>query len=150
MKLNELSPQIGSKKRPKRIGRGESSGWGKSAGRGGNGQKARRGASIPAYFEGGQTPFTKRIPKRGFTNFDFREKFSIVNLGTLNDRFIDGDKVDKDILIAKGIIKKDYKLKILGKGNLEKKLIVVADKFSNSAKEKIEALQGTAEVINAQ
>ena len=150
MRLNDLRSNEGARTDAKRVGRGESSGWGKSAGRGGNGQSARRGSSFSPSFEGGQTPYFRRVPKRGFSNHAFKEEYSLVNLDTLNDNFNNGDLVDKNALIAKGLVtKKDLKIKILAAGELDKQLTVIADKFSARAKERIEELKGTAEVLNA-
>ncbi len=144
MKLNELSAPLGAKKRKRRVGRGPSSGHGQSSGRGFNGQKCRSGVSIHETFEGGQTPYFRRIPKRGFSNFVFKENYSIVNLAVLNEKFNDGDKIGKQDLLDRKIIRnKKNKLKILGDGDLEKALHLVADKFSKSAKLKIEKAKGS-------
>ena len=145
MKLHELSPALGSKKVRKRLGRGAGSGTGKTAGKGHKGQNARSGGGVRPGFEGGQMPLQRRVPKRGFNNI-FATKYAIVNVGDL-DRFDDGSKVDVELLKSVGLIKKEYDgLKILGNGELKKKLTVVATKFSASAKEKIENLGGKAEV----
>lgn len=145
MKLHELSPAPGSKKVRKRLGRGAGSGTGKTAGKGHKGQNARSGGGVRPGFEGGQMPLQRRVPKRGFNNI-FATKYAIVNVGDL-DRFEDGSKVDVDLLKSVGLVKKEYDgLKILGNGELKKKLTVVATKFSSSAKEKIENLGGKAEV----
>lgn len=145
MKLHELSPAPGSKKVRKRLGRGAGSGTGKTAGKGHKGQNARSGGGVRPGFEGGQMPLQRRVPKRGFNNI-FATKYAIVNVGDL-DRFDDGSKVDVELLKSVGLIKKEYDgLKILGNGELKKKLTVVATKFSASAKEKIENLGGKAEV----
>ena len=145
MKLHELSPALGSKKVRKRIGRGAGSGTGKTAGKGHKGQNARSGGGVRPGFEGGQMPLQRRVPKRGFNNI-FATKYAIVNVGDL-DRFEDGSEVDAALLKSVGLIKKEYDgLKILGNGELKKKLTVVATKFSASAKEKIENLGGKAEV----
>lgn len=145
MKLHELSPAPGSKKVRKRIGRGAGSGTGKTAGKGHKGQNARSGGGVRPGFEGGQMPLQRRVPKRGFNNI-FATRYAIVNVGDL-DRFEDGSKVDVELLKSAGLIKKAYDgLKILGNGELKKKLTVVATKFSASAKEKIENLGGKAEV----
>ncbi len=145
MKLHELSPAPGSKKVRKRIGRGAGSGTGKTAGKGHKGQNARSGGGVRPGFEGGQMPLQRRVPKRGFNNI-FATKYAIVNVGDL-DRFEDGSEVDAALLKSVGLIKKEYDgLKILGNGELKKKLTVVATKFSASAKEKIENLGGKAEV----
>lgn len=145
MKLHELSPAPGSKKVRKRIGRGAGSGTGKTAGKGHKGQNARSGGGVRPGFEGGQMPLQRRVPKRGFNNI-FATKYAIVNVGDL-DRFEDGSEVGAALLKSVGLIKKEYDgLKILGNGELKKKLTVVATKFSASAKEKIENLGGKAEV----
>ena len=145
MKLHELSPAPGSKKVRKRIGRGAGSGTGKTAGKGHKGQNARSGGGVRPGFEGGQMPLQRRVPKRGFNNI-FAKKYAIVNVGDL-DRFEDESKIDVALLKSVGLIKKEYDgLKILGNGELKKKLTVIATKFSASAKEKIENLGGKAEV----
>ena len=147
MELSNLQPAAGSKHSDNfRRGRGHGSGNGKTAGKGHKGQKARSGAPRPG-FEGGQMPLYRRIPKRGFKCPSQLEIVS-VNLGLLNDRFEDGAVVDVDALIAAGIIKNPRDgVKILGNGELTKKLTVKANAFSASAKEKIEAIGGTAEVM---
>jgi large subunit ribosomal protein L15 len=145
MKLHELSPAPGSKKVRKRIGRGAGSGTGKTAGKGHKGQNARSGGGVRPGFEGGQMPLQRRVPKRGFNNI-FATRYAIVNLGDL-DRFEDGSTVDVELLKNAGLVKKEYDgLKILGNGELNKKLTVIATKFSGSAKEQIENLGGKAEV----
>ena len=146
MNLHELSPAEGSKKASRRIGRGHGSGWGKTAGKGHKGQKARSGGSIRPGFEGGQMPLQRRIPKRGFNNI-FAKKIVSVNVGSL-EVFEDGAEVTAAALIEKGIIKKEYDgVKILAGGKLSKKLDVKASAFSETAKQKIEAAGGKAEVI---
>ncbi len=146
MKLHELSPAPGSVKESKRIGRGHGSGQGKTAGKGHKGQKARSGGGVRPGFEGGQMPLQRRVPKRGFNNI-FAKKIVCVNLGSL-ETFRSGSTVDVEKMIEKGIIKKEYDgVKILGNGKLSKKLTVKAAAFSASAKEKIEAAGGKAEVI---
>ncbi len=146
MELHELSPAYGSKKEPKRIGRGHGSGQGKTAGKGHKGQKARSGGSIRPGFEGGQMPLQRRVPKRGFNNI-FAKKIVGINVGSLNV-FDDGATVDAQAIIDAGIIKKQYDgIKILSNGNLSKKLIVKARAFSENAKKKIEEAGGKAEVI---
>lgn len=147
MKLNELKKQVGATHKRKIVGRGPGSGMGKTSTRGEKGQKARSGASIPVYFEGGQNPLYKRVPKRGFNNKRFTIRYNIVNVGSLN-RFEDGTVVTKELLKANGLIKKELKgLKILGSGELTKKLTVKANVFTNTAINKIEELGGKAEVI---
>ena len=147
MKLHELSPVEGSKKSSKRIGRGHGSGWGKTAGKGHKGQKARSGGSIRPGFEGGQMPLQRRIPKRGFNNI-FAKNVVAINLGTLNRKFNDGDTVDAEALKAAGVVNNGFDaIKILGNGKLEKKLTVKVSAFSESAKAAIGAAGGKAEVI---
>lgn len=147
MKLNELSKSPEAKA-SKRVGRGPGSGMGKTATRGENGQKSRSGASIPAWFQGGQTPLYRRIPKRGFNNARYRVQFATINLSDLNKHFNEGDVVTPTILKEKGIIKKQLcGVKVLGNGELEKKLTIQANRFSSSAVTKIESAGGKAEVI---
>ena len=146
MKLHELSPAPGSTKAAKRIGRGHGSGQGKTAGKGHKGQLARSGKGMRAAFEGGQMPLARRVPKRGFNNI-FAKIYSSVNISSL-ERFEDGTVVDTDVLLKSGIVKKaQYGIKILGKGDISKKLTVKVAAFSETAKQKIEAAGGTAEVI---
>ena len=146
MKLSELSPAEGSVRQAYRKGRGAGSGNGKTGGRGLKGQKARSGGKIRVGFEGGQMPLARRIPKRGFNNI-FANPLEIVNLSTL-DRFQDGDTVTVHALLEKGILSKcRYGYKVLGSGQLTKKLTVQASAFSASAKEAIEAAGGKAEVM---
>ena len=146
MKLHELSPAPGSVRDVKRIGRGHGSGNGKTAGKGHKGQKARAGRGIRAGFEGGQMPLHRRIPKRGFNNI-FATPYTTINVAILN-RFEDGAVVNTEALLNAGIIKKaPYGVKILGNGKIEKNLTVQVAAFSESAKAKIEAAGGKAEVI---
>ena len=146
MKLHELSPAPGSVRDVKRIGRGHGSGNGKTAGKGHKGQKARAGRGIRAGFEGGQMPLHRRIPKRGFNNI-FATPYTAINVAVLN-RFEDGAVVNAEALLNAGIIKKaPYGVKVLGNGKLEKNLTVQVAAFSESAKAKIEAAGGKAEVI---
>ena len=146
MKLHELSPAPGSVRDVKRIGRGHGSGNGKTAGKGHKGQKARAGRGIRAGFEGGQMPLHRRIPKRGFNNI-FATPYTTINVAILN-RFEDGAVVNTEALLNAGIIKKaPYGVKILGNGKIEKSLTVQVAAFSESAKAKIEAAGGKAEVI---
>jgi len=146
MKLHDLKPAEGSRKGRKRLGRGIGSGQGKTAGKGHKGQNARSGGGVRLGFEGGQTPLFRRLPKRGFTNIN-RKEYAIVNLDVLN-RFEDGTEVTPELLIETGVIKNEKAgIKILAKGNVEKKLTVKAHKFSSTAKEAIEAVGGTTEVI---
>lgn len=138
MKLNELKKRPGSNRKIKRVGRGEGSGHGGTACKGHKGQRARSGkGKITPFFEGGQMPLTRRIPKKGFTNI-FREEYAIINLGSLN-RFNDGDEVSPETVVKTGLVKKLGKgLKVLGNGTLEKKLTIKAHAFSKSARSKIE------------
>ena len=146
MKLHELTYTEGSRKDRKRIGRGHGSGQGKTAGKGHKGQNARSGGGVRLGFEGGQTPLFRCLPKRGFTNFT-RKEYAIVNLDQLN-RFADGTEVTVELLKNTGIVK-DLKcgVKVLGDGELEKKLVVKANKFTKSAVAMIEKVGGKAEVI---
>ena len=147
MKLNELNKAPEAKAK-KRVGRGPGSGMGKTATRGEKGQKARSGASIPAWFQGGQTPLYRRVPKRGFNNARFTTTYATINLSDLNKFFKDGDEVTPEILKERGIIKKQLDgIKVLGNGELEKKLTVKANRFSSTAITKIESAGGKAEVI---
>lgn len=147
MKLHELSPAAGSKKDVKRIGRGAGSGQGKTAGKGHKGAKARSGYSRQAGFEGGQMPLQRRVPKRGFNNI-FRTEYAVVNLSALEERFENGAVVDTESLKACGLVKKELDgVKVLGKGELTKALTVKVAAVSESAKAKIEAADGKAEVL---
>lgn len=147
MKLNELKYNEGSKKDIKRLGRGSSSGTGKTNGRGENGQNSRSGGGVRIGFEGGQLPLYRRLPKRGFSNAMFKKTYAVINVSDLN-RFEDGAEVTPELLFEMGIIKKQLSgIKVLGNGTLAKKLTVRAHKFSNEAKQKIEAQGGKAEVI---
>lgn len=144
MKLSDLRPTPGSVRKPKRVGRGNASGHGTSATRGGKGQTARSGYRLPPAFEGGQTPLWKRVPKRGFKN-PHRKHYAFVNVGQLNERFADGAEITPKVLEEQGIIKKLLSgVKVLGDGPLAKRLIVKAHKFSKSAREKILAVGGQA------
>jgi len=147
MRLHDLKPRPGAKHRRKRLGQGESSGRGKTAGRGGKGQTARSGSSIRIGFEGGQMPLIRRIPKRGFNNVRFGTRYIPVNLQALN-AFDDGARVDEAGLRKVGLINgKGDGVKVLGTGELTKKLTVAAHAFSASAKTKIEAKGGKCEVV---
>ncbi len=146
MNLHELKPNEGARKKEVRVGRGTGSGVGKTCGRGHKGQKARSGGGVRPGFEGGQMPIYRRLPKRGFKNI-WAKKFAEVNVETLN-RFDDGAEVDAVALIEYGILKNVLDgVKILGNGEITKKLTVKAQAFTKSAKAKIEAAGGTAEVI---
>ncbi len=147
MKLHELSPAAGSSKKAWRKGRGAGSGNGKTAGRGHKGQNARTGGGVRPGFEGGQIPLYRRLPKRGFTNDMFKKEYAIINVEAL-EKFNDGDTVSVETLMENGIVKKELcGLKVLGRGEITKKLTVKATIFSAGAKEKIEAAGGKAEVI---
>lgn len=147
MRLHTLKPRPGAKHRTKRLGQGESSGHGKTSGRGGKGQTARSGSSIRIGFEGGQMPLIRRIPKRGFNNARFTTRYNAVNVSDLN-QFDDGARVDEIALTALGLANGHSDgIKILGNGDLSKKLTVTASAFSASARTKIEARGGTCEVI---
>ncbi|MFT8314781.1 MAG: 50S ribosomal protein L15 [Clostridium sp.] len=146
MKLHELKPAVGSRKAPKRIGRGTGSGLGRNAGKGEKGQKARSGGGVRPGFEGGQMPLYRRLPKRGFTNI-FAKDIVSINVDRLNI-FDDGAEVTIEVLLERGIIGKvNDGVKILGNGELTKKLTVKVNKFSKVAAEKIEAAGGKVEVI---
>lgn len=147
MKLHDIAPTPGSKHRRKRVGRGDSSGLGKTAGRGEKGQKSRTGAVIRPFFEGGQIPLFRRLPKRGFKNAD-RIIYALVNLDKLNDNFEAGDVVDFEALRAKKLLaKSDTIIKVLANGEITKALTVKAAKFSAAAAEKIQAAGGKIEIV---
>jgi large subunit ribosomal protein L15 len=147
MRLHDLKPRPGAKHRVKRLGQGEASGHGKTSGRGGKGQTARSGSSIRIGFEGGQMPLIRRIPKRGFNNARHTTRFLPVNLEALN-RFEDGSSVDEAALRAAGLANgRASGIKILGEGDITRKLTVRAHSFSASAKAKIEAKGGTCEFL---
>ena len=145
MKLNELSPAYGSTKSRKRVGRGGK--YSKTAGKGEKGQNARSGGGVRVGFEGGQLPLFRRLSKRGFNNYEFRTVYATVNVSDLN-RFEEGTTVTPELLIETGLVKKELDgIKVLGNGELTKKLTVKANKFSDSAKTKIENIGGKTEVI---
>ena len=146
MKIQDLSPAIGSRKKRKRVGRGPGSGHGKTACRGHKGQKARSGSGVPPGFEGGQMPIQRRLPKRGFTN-PFKKKYELINLKDLNV-FEPNTKIDVEFLTIHGLIKnvKDG-IKLLGEGEISKPLVLKVNKASKSAILKIEAAGGTVEII---
>lgn len=146
MNLHYLQPNPGAKHRRKRLGCGESSGLGKTSGKGHKGQKARSGGGVRPGFEGGQMPLHRRLPKRGFNNIQFRDHFVIVNVSQLDANFEDGAEVNEATLRESGLIRGQFdKIKVLGQGELSKKLIVKVDKLSASAKEKIEKAGGSIE-----
>lgn len=145
MKMHDLGPAYGSTTTRRRIGRGTGSGLGKTSGKGHKGQKARTGGSIRRGFEGGQTPLYRRIPKRGFKNH-FATEYAVINVSDL-DRFEENTVVDSKLLLSEGLIRKELDgIKVLGNGEITKKLTVVAAKFSKSAEEKIQAAGGKIEV----
>jgi large subunit ribosomal protein L15 len=145
MKLHEFKPAIGSTTAPKRLGRGVGSGLGKTSGKGHKGAKARSGGGKRPGFEGGQMPLTRRLPKRGFTNI-YRKEYAAINVSAL-EKFEDGTVVTPELLVECGVIKKTLcGVKVLGGGELTKKLTVAVDKVTDSAKEKIEAAGGKVEV----
>jgi len=147
MKLHELERNREAKQVRRRVGRGMGSGLGKTSGRGEKGQKARSGVSIPAQFEGGQLPLYRRLPKRGFSNSDFKIRYATINISDLN-RFEDGTIVTPELLRETGVLKNQLDgVKVLGNGELEKKLTVKAHKFSKSAVEKLEKSGCKIEVI---
>jgi large subunit ribosomal protein L15 len=148
MRLHDLKPRPGAKHRRKRLGQGESSGHGKTSGRGGKGQTARSGSSIRIGFEGGQMPLIRRIPKRGFNNTRHETRYIPVNLGTLN-QFDEGARVDVEALRKAGLANGPGEggIKILGKGELTRKLTISAHAFSAAARKSIEAKGGACEVV---
>jgi large subunit ribosomal protein L15 len=146
MDLNSLSPLPGSKKKAKRIGRGEGSGWGKTSGRGHKGQKARSGGGVAPGFEGGQMPLQRRLPKRGFTNI-FKKTYALVNLGSLNV-FEAGSTIDSQVLVAAGLIRKEtLPVKLLAKGNLDKALTIKVQAASEKAQAIVKEAGGTLEIM---
>ena len=145
MKLNLLVPDKGSNRNSKRRGRGHGSGLGKSAGRGDKGAGQRSGFKRRSWFEGGQMPLSRRLPKRGFTN-KFKKEFQIVNISKLDG--IEEEKIDAKLLYEKGLVRSPFKpIKILGSGDLRQPVYIVATEFSSSAKEKIEKSGGSAQVL---
>ena len=149
MELHDLHPAPGAKRTRKRVGRGPGSGSGKTAGRGSKGQKSRSGYSRRYGFEGGQMPLVRRIPKRGFTNI-FRVEFQVVNFRDLERVFSEGDTVSPESLIEKGLVRGGKRpIKVLADGDLSKKLIVQAHKFSGSARAGIEKAGGSCEVVTS-
>jgi len=146
MKLSELSPNIGSKHKKKRVGRGPGSGHGGTSGRGTKGQKSRSGGGVRLGFEGGQMPLIRRLPKRGFTRI-FKKEYNIVNLKSLEEKFNDNEEVTPSALKEKRLIKKDLPVKILGSGEITKKLNVKVNGLSKSAREKILRAGGSVEIL---
>ena len=149
MKLHTIAPAPGAVTKPKRLGRGIGSGLGKTSGKGHKGQWARSGGGVRPGFEGGTMPLTRRLPKRGFKNAQFKKVYSIVNLKTLEERFEAGAVVNAQVLLDMGILSKieEYGLKVLGDGELTKSLTVQANKFTESAAKKIVEAGGKAEVL---
>ncbi|MBW8875787.1 MAG: 50S ribosomal protein L15 [Acidobacteria bacterium] len=145
MKLHELSPAKGSKHSKKRVGRGPGSGLGKTSGRGEKGQKSRTGYSGRPGFEGGQMPLIRRVPKRGFTNI-WKTEYAVVNLSQLAE--LEGE-VTPEVLVERGLVRSGKKVKVLGDGEIGRALTVIANKFSKSAREKIEAAGGRCEELQA-
>ena len=150
MKLHNIQPAEGATTPAKRLGRGIGSGLGKTSGKGHKGQWARSGGGVRPGFEGGQMPLTRRLPKRGFKNGLFKKVYTVINIGMIDELYNDGDVVTVEDLKAKGIISKieEYGLKVLGDGEVTKKLTVKADKFTAAAKEKIEKAGGKAVEAN--
>ena len=147
MMIHDITAMVGKHKQRKRIGRGHGSGWGKTSGRGHKGAASRAGYSRRPYFEGGQMNFARRLPKRGFTNAAFRTDYHVVNVKVL-DRFDNGATIEPQMLVDAGIIRDTrMPLKVLGEGELSKKITITAHKFSASARDKIEKAGGTVNVI---
>jgi large subunit ribosomal protein L15 len=148
VKLNEMRSANGSRRRAQRVGRGQGSGNGCTSGKGNNGARARRGARDKAYFEGGQTPMSRRIPKRGFNNSAFTTRYQTINVGDMEKVDVAGGEIDPAWLFENGLIRSgEAPVKVLGGGELTRKLTVRADSFSKGAREKIEKARGKAEVI---
>jgi len=146
MKLSKLTPNIGSRHKKKKIGRGPGSGHGGTSCRGTKGQRSRSGGGVRLGFEGGQMPLIRRLPKRGFTRI-FKEEYNIVNIRSLEEKFNDNEEVTPSTLKQRGLIKKDLPIKILGSGEITKKLKVTVAGFSKSAREKILKAGGSVEVL---
>ena len=145
MEINELRPPRQSRKKRKRVGRGEGSGWGKTSGRGTKGQNSRSGGGVSVGFEGGQMPLQRRIPKRGFTNI-FRKQYEIINIKDLM-RFDSGETVDTDTLLKSGLIKKAGDVKLLANGDISFPINIIVNNASRAAKEKIESAGGKVEIV---
>lgn len=147
MKLHTLRPNKGAKHRVKRLGKGESSGRGKTAGKGNKGQKARSGGNVRPGFEGGQMPLHRRLPKRGFNNFDFQDSVAIINVAQLEAKFADGATVNGETLREARLIKGRYDaIKLLGNGELSKKLTIAVDAVSATARAKVEKAGGSVSI----
>ncbi len=144
MKLNEVRPDKGARKKRRRIGRGEGSGRGGTAGRGTKGQNARSGGGVHLGFEGGQMPLHRRLPKRGFTNV-FKKRYEILNIKDLSS-FRSGETVDRDSLLKAGLLRKRWAVKLLGAGDISHPLYIRLDKVSQGARDKIESAGGTVEM----
>lgn len=144
-----LHAPVGANKKPKRVGRGSSSGHGTTAGRGNKGQQSRSGKRLPYVgFEGGQMPLYRRIARRGFSNYPFKEEYAVVNLVDIEKKYADGETVDVASLKEKGLVKgKKPLVKVLGNGEITKKVTIVADKISESAKVKVEKVGGTVTLV---
>jgi len=148
MKLHSLANTQGTHRRKKRVGCGEGSGRGKTSTRGQKGQKSRAGGTVRPGFEGGQMPLYRKLPHRGFNNFKFRTDYALVNIGDLEK--VTATEIDKDQLVEAGLVRKNCKrIKVLGQGEIKKAITISADKFSSSAKSKIEAAGGTVKVNGA-
>lgn len=148
MMIHEITAQVGSHKRRRRVGRGIAAGQGKTCGRGHKGARSRSGFSRKAGHEGGQMPFFRRFPKRGFSNVLFRTEYAVVNIKTIDDRFEDGAEISAQTLVDAGLIgNADQLVKILGDGETTKKFTVIASKFSKSAQEKVTGAGGTIELV---
>ncbi len=150
MQLNELRPAVGSRRSRKRVGRGPGSGHGKTACKGHKGQKSRSGGGVPPWFEGGQMPLQRRVPKRGFSNIRFKKRYAVVNVSAL-ESFDENAEVTPERLKEKGLIRRIFDgVKILGDGEITKPLKLKVHKISESARKKIEAAQGQIELIDAE
>jgi large subunit ribosomal protein L15 len=148
MMIHEITAKVGRHKQRKRVGRGHGSGLGKTSGRGHKGAKSRAGYKYRPHFEGGQMPFARRIPKRGFSNHAFTRHFHVVNVKVLEERFESGAEINVQVLAEAGIVRDDtLPLKVLGEGDLTKKFTITAEKVSGSARTKIEAAGGTINII---
>ena len=147
MNLNELKPEKGSRQNKKRVGRGPGSGRGLRCGRGNKGQNSRSGGGVRVGFEGGQMPLTRRLPKRGFRNAPFKKEYTIINVSELDRRFKEGTEVTVQILREMKLTKKDFMVKILGNGEINKSLQVKVNAFSESARQKIEAAGGKIQIV---
>ena len=151
MMIHEITDKVGRYKPAKRLGRGEASGQGGTSGRGHKGAKSRSGWKQRDYYEGGQMPLIRRVPKRGFSNAPFRTRYDIVNLAVIEKRFQDGERVDLAILVERGVLKSRHgRLKVLGEGELTRKLTIQAASISESARKKVEAAGGAIEITGGE